>query len=353
MCGQVGIAGPGINSFDLDIVREMLIVATLRGTDSTGILQGKSTNWFDKQEVDYVIEKAASDASYFKWFHLHSKDGNKRILNSVQDNFIACHVRAATKGRVTDENAHPFEFDRLIGMHNGTLRDQKYHHETKTDSEMMIKDMDVRGIVPVLRELDPASAYAMILFDKEKGTLSFVRNDQRTLFFGVHATRHVIYWASEEWMIREICRRNTEKLLKDDIYYFEPHKLYTIHPKDIVSKQPMPFETEKFTPNKKKEVHTNVNGFGTRFQGQQQLLSGPKNFVSIPKVKDRNPGNKILFNSRTKIPTYYCCACQRKLSLVDVHYGTKLNASGTTVICEECDGDFAMIKRDQEEVIIN
>lgn len=354
MCGLAGIMGPGINSWDLDIIRDLLTVSTLRGTDSTGVLQGKSESWFGGSRVDYVIEKSASDALYFKWFHSRAQDGNRRILNSAMDNFIACHVRHGTKGAISDENAHPFEFENIIGMHNGTLRDHKYDDKEKTDSELLLKDIDQRGIANVLREVDPWGAYALVVFDKNTGEFSFVRNDQRPLYYAVHDSRAVLYWASEAWMLREMMARNTEKMYKE-VFYFKPHIIYSVHPQDIKAKKPMPFEQEEYKP---RTLQTNHQGKG-RFQQQQMLLAPPQVSV-LHHTPRKTPGVKITnherltINSKTKIPTVYCCGCQKKMNLVDVFYATKLNNTGTTVICNECDNDYSQVfKSGKDEVIIN
>ena len=315
----------------------------------------------------------ASQALYYKWFHRRSQEGNRRILNSVMDNFILCHVRAATKGSVTDENAHPFEFEKLIGMHNGTLRDKKYEDKHKTDSELMFKDMDERGIVPVIESLDPWSACASVVFNKETGEVSFFRNDQRTLFYAVHATRDVLYYASEAWMLKEMCARNTEKLFKDSIWMFKPDIVYTVHPQDVKSKTAMPFDQVPFKPRKVIQHHG-----GGRFRQQEQLLLsapsqeesqeaivrqamglGPERNFSNQNQKKvqpviRHDFSKPTINSKTKIPTVFCCACNKRMTLVDVFYATKLNQAGTTVVCVECDKTFQTdLKNEQAEVIVH
>lgn len=364
MCGHCGVLGPGINSWDLSVVKDLLTVSTLRGEDGTGVLQGKAENWFGVQRIDYVIEKMAAQALYYKWYHARAKEGNRRILSNISDNFVCCHVRAATKGYVTDDNAHPFEFEKLVGMHNGTLRDKKYEDKDKTDSELMFKDMDERGIIPVLEQLDPWSAYACVIFSKEDGTISFVRNDQRTLYYSVHETRAVMYWASEIWMLKEMAARNTEKLYKDkdgnDVFYFKPNILYTLHPQELKAKDAFPFTTKSFKPRS----FPNMRGKGgARFQQQEQLfLPNPRevsnqNQKKVQTVNLMPISGKPRFNSKTKIPVVHCCACQKEMKLIDVFYATKLNSSGTTVVCQDCDDgfktDFNTNINTNKEVIIN
>lgn len=345
--------GPGINSWDLDIVRDLLTVSTLRGTDSTGVLQGKSESWFNHSRVDYVVEKSASDALYFKWFHSKALEGNRRILNSTLDNFIACHVRYGTRGALIDANAHPFEFENIIGMHNGTLRDKKYEHNDKTDSELLFKDISENGIIPVLEKVDPWGAYALVILDKNSGEFSFVRNDQRPLYYAIHENRPVMYWASEAWMLREMMARNTEKMYKD-VYFFKPHVVYSVHPQDIKAKNLMPFEQKAYKP---KTIHTtHSSNKGARFQQQQMLLAPPQ--MTVLHNKPQTPGikldqSRVTINSKTKIPVVYCCGCQKKMNLVDIFYATKLNSMGTTVICNDCDNDYRETFKAKEEVIVH
>lgn len=393
MCGHCGVLGPGINNWDLEVVRDLLTVSTLRGIDSTGVLQGKSNVMYNKEvRTDYTIEKMANEANFFKWYHKRHPDGNKRILESTADNFICCHVRAATKGAITDDNAHPFEFENIIGMHNGTLRDKKYEHAEKTDSEMFFKDINENGLIPVLEKLDPDSAYAIVVFDKNTGMLHFARNDDRPLFFAVHATRSVMYYASEAWMLRQMMARNTEKMLEDQVYYFQPFRVYSILPQDVKSKSEGIFHIEHYKPRKKHTQVISRAGYGQGWnalrehqmhmspqQGPLQARTLEARIKKFEKREERrklreekkvisaNKGgklqsqqqlflgkpDKITFNTKTKLPDYWCCSCHKQMSLVDVHYGHNINSKA--FVCRECfDEDFPLhSNRKPEDIIVN
>ncbi|MCB0331405.1 MAG: class II glutamine amidotransferase, partial [Bdellovibrionales bacterium] len=44
------------------------------------------------------------------------------IAPKVRSDCIVAHIRAATRGEVTEQNCHPFQFNELIMMHNGTVK---------------------------------------------------------------------------------------------------------------------------------------------------------------------------------------------------------------------------------------
>lgn len=345
MCGLVGMMGPGVNTWDLKVLGDLALVCSLRGTDATGILQGKATSWFGKDELEYFVEKTASDSSFFKWYHARHPEGNKRVMDRITDNFFCIHTRDASKGALTDENAHPFEFENIVGMHNGTLRTHKYHDDVKTDSELLFKDINDNGLLPVLKELNPGDAYALVILNKKDHTISFVRNEERPLFYCFHETRRVMYWASEKWMLLAMMGRNGEKILNGEVYFFKPGLVHTLHPEDIETKKNFPFKTEEvpakvYSPQKGNKFHNrndiqakkNAERIMQAFRQQQQRNKTPgikKNNKVVPIRAD-----KPVFNSRTRVPSYFCCSCYKKLNLVEVHYATKVGSN--TYMCEEC-----------------
>jgi len=123
------------------------------------------------------------------------------------------HNRAATKGAITDANAHPFVVDdRITLCHNGTLWGD---WSKLTDAKV---DVDSNAIAHKIHECDDDvekalqqvnGAYALIWHDFKNNTLNFVRNNQRPLHY-VETTNGWI-WASEANMIEWILARHSFK----------------------------------------------------------------------------------------------------------------------------------------------
>ena len=224
MCGLVGMMGPGVQSDDLKMMKDLAYICGLRGKDGSGILQGFGSKW----RKEYKVSKTWQEISYLLWFNEWSSKGDRKFLSSVQDNYFAVHCRWATVGANSDENSHPFDTKNLVGMHNGTLEDMKYYDHRKTDSEMMFDDMSNRGIIPVLQDLDLKSAYAIVIFDKNSGELVFSRNNDRPLYFAHNLERGVTYWASEPDMLRLAAGRNKIKL--STFVYLKPNAVYRVDP---------------------------------------------------------------------------------------------------------------------------
>lgn len=230
MCGIAGVMGSGIQGPDLEVLRDLSKVLVVRGQDGAGILQGAS---YTGGNLFTTIEKTGQEMAYLMWYHAKSKNGDRTLFRNITDNFFCIHVRAATKGSINDANAHPFEFDNIIGMHNGTLKDNKYLYDpTITDTEMMFADMDRRGVEDVLRDLDKGSAYAIVVLDKKRNEFIFARNAMRPFFITYNQKRNVIYYASEIGMLKWILDRNGIDYGK--IFTTIPGRVYRFHIRDIV-----------------------------------------------------------------------------------------------------------------------
>lgn len=228
MCGLAGIVGNGINNVDLGALYTLSYISGLRGLHSTGICQG---NKYYRGDLRYMIEKGTFNVGEFFDYHASHPEGNRNVANDSTDNFFLMHMRQATRGTITPDNAHPFDLDNIVGMHNGTLQEAKYQSEEQTDSELLFADIDTNGIVPVLRDLALGSAYALVMMDKRTGQLNIIRNNKRTLFYCHHRQRNVMYYASEAMFLDFMIRRHS--LDVGPIKAFEPEVLYSISPDDV------------------------------------------------------------------------------------------------------------------------
>lgn len=351
MCGLCGVAGPGIMYRDIDVLDQLAYCSGIRGLDGAGIVQGKSET-FGKKKNNYIVSKSAQDISYFKWYHAKAKGGNHDLFKGVGNNFFAVHTRGASRGIISDDNAHPFSFSNLIGMHNGTLLDEKYHDAKKTDSELLFKDINQRGLVPVLEELHPKSAYALVIYDKKKGELVFTRNAERPLYLAFAKHRTVMYWASEEWYLRGVLERNDVDILNDEISLIDTHTVFTVHPGAIPRGTNEVFETREYkAPTFEDFYKKNPR---TRLQSQQDLLEpywnwprrgGSNNWDPSKMHGHESSEDKVAYERQRdfecaelkegeKIPYTNCANCDKKMGLTEQFFGKRLEDK--TFVCEEC-----------------
>lgn len=213
MCGLAGVAGV-VDFKSEKMFQNLLFLNQLRGTDSTGIavVKGNGDNVTFKKAV------AAMDFMEMKGFDSALKGVNRIVMG---------HCRAATKGSITSANAHPFEFENVIGMHNGTLNSQyqlKDHLDFKVDSENIYHHMNLEGVDDTWEKLNGAAALTWI--DKKSGELNFLRNDKREFHFVLTKDNKQLFWSSEKWML--IVAANRAGIELQDIMELPVDTLYKI-----------------------------------------------------------------------------------------------------------------------------
>lgn len=171
----------------------------LRGPHSTGIAAiGMQGNW--------TVAKKKGTA----WDLFDSKC-YEDAMRPVSYALIG-HNRYATKGKINNVNAHPFEFEDVVGCHNGTIRAQwrlpdSTHFEV--DSENIFYAIQNEGLETTLGLLD--GAYALSYWDKRSSELILLRNDERELSYCYSEDGSAVFWASEQWMLHVALSRNNIK----------------------------------------------------------------------------------------------------------------------------------------------
>lgn len=189
ICGLVGIAGE-ITSKDEKAFRTLLILDTLRGEHSTGVAAVR------KNDNEIYMAKQVGPA-----FELLDSKRYDKALSGFNHVLIG-HNRYATVGSVNKANAHPFEFEHVVGAHNGTLTERYNLHESRqftTDSEALYNHINEFGIEDAIKHC--RGAYALTWFDRRDKTMNFLRNKERTLYVTLSESGKSVYWASEKWML--------------------------------------------------------------------------------------------------------------------------------------------------------
>jgi len=354
--------GPGIQREDLAIIKQLGIVSQLRGLDGSGIYQTRTTKYNAYSPNYDLLFKTYSPFSSI----LDESSGHngkyKELLNSVMVDVVIGHVRASTQGVISDQNAHPFEFDNIVGAHNGTLKDAQYlSHPVKTDSELMFKDISKRGITPVVEALDRDSAFAIVMYDKIDKHVYFVRNELRTLCFAFIKDRAVMYWASELVMLEYILKRNHQ-----DYRIFSLHENYLIkiNPNDITlnnNKKEDPLDILKVHKKLVRPLPTSYQKAKDEMERRKKLEKEKEtksnwtpDQYSFELNKTKDKGGKVLQGNfpQTKIKSkpfsvkscYTRCACGKTtLNLLEtnqthrgIHPRYRYDKSEKKIYCDVC-----------------
>lgn len=190
------------------IFKQLLYVNALRGFDSTGVCR-----------IDYnhnpQIEKDVLAAGSFLF-----KNSNKLFFSGRA---LLGHNRAATKGSITIEYAHPHQVDNITLIHNGTLYNHTKLVHVPSDSLAITTKFatnDPKEIIPQLE-----GSFALIWYDSKNKSYHWIRNDQRPL--ALLETKDAYVLVSESDMGNWILTRNginvisSKEILPLDYYSFK------------------------------------------------------------------------------------------------------------------------------------
>src|SRR5690606_34142878 len=102
---------------------------------------------------------------------------------------IGIHTRYATQGSVSDANAHPFKYGKIIGSHNGMVHAP---HKYVVDSEYLFDTINKKGY----KGLEDCEGYWGLSWYNKKTKLFYLTVHHGSLAYGVH--NGVCYYSSDK-----------------------------------------------------------------------------------------------------------------------------------------------------------
>jgi len=202
MCGITSIFRNELNNPDLDLdklAQQMLWVGSIRGYDSTGMFYG-----------DGAAEAELYKKALTGWDFQSLPRASDVIRNNEKTKYLVTHNRAATRGVLSHDNAHPFQIGDITGVHNGTLT--MYHNLSPVgfnhtvDSAHLyaaINDKGSSAIIPETR-----GSFNLLWHDHTDNTIHQVRSDARTYTFAKLKDKEILVGASEKKMLKWLVDRN-------------------------------------------------------------------------------------------------------------------------------------------------
>lgn len=178
------------------------------------------------------------------------------------------HNRAATRGLISENNAHPFIFKHVLGAHNGTLyqiAENKLKNRLKdpeqfeTDSELVFANLEVypdpKETISLLE-----GAWALVWYDSRTECINFIRNKERPLYYIFDGDRKNLVWASVPETIFLAAATNSFKFEKNADY--KPKLMQQLPENTLVSFK-VPYPNQKF--NEEPDKRTHIEGFKPKF----------------------------------------------------------------------------------------
>jgi hypothetical protein len=207
MCGIVLVGSRAMTSKEIGVFEKLLYADTFRGPHSTGVFC-RRTHLI--KGIGYtripMWKEAIPGPEYLETYDWTALSTGFGSLNNYP-NFLVGHNRWATQGAVNDVNAHPFKYDHITLVHNGTLMDQSLLPDSENfevDSENICHSISKIGGDATIQKLD--GAFVLIWHDSKDDTVHIIRNEERP-FHLAEVVGGDWFGASEEDMLLWILAR--------------------------------------------------------------------------------------------------------------------------------------------------
>lgn len=218
MCGLVALFSTKNNGFSSDegrMLEESMIFNQLRGDDSTGaVCITNKDNWA-------YVKSLGGYKSFTR--HTGFTDFRKMFMNDGR--LVFAHGRAATRGQVTIDNAHPFHIKHgdgeIVFIHNGTLdydQSLKGMWDYRVDSEYLGAMIAKHGAEKALSEVN--GAIACMWWDVNDNTFNFFHNKDRPLCF-MRTKTGEFFLNSELWVLKYLNWKNNLGVPDKEIYMID------------------------------------------------------------------------------------------------------------------------------------
>lgn len=371
MCGLVGVAG-NLEFKDEALIKRLLVLDYFRGTDSTGVAAVHNNG-------DVKVVKMASHP-----FNLFDSKKYGEYVSGYKSKVFIGHNRAATIGKTTDVNAHPFQFGDIVGAHNGTLDRPSWTRleatigqETNVDSAAIFASIDSVGIEDTIKLMETGrqsshGAWALVWYDEGENTLNFLRNKHRPLWYAYTKDFKRVIWASEWPMIRAAIDLSSVpyelyvdeegysffEVAEDKLYSFDMDALcagYSTRPrpagKTLKGREPAPVVAVGNPPFSAAKWNDTPAGGTSHSTTHSTTFHGETNVIScdIPAVVDLVGSTSSPLSSAISkqmfedLSAHGCGWCGEKVEYDQV--GVTVLTAYDTVMCPECskNGDHTRI----------
>jgi predicted glutamine amidotransferase len=199
MCGIVGVMGDF--SDKKSVFNFLLQIDVVRGWDSTGMLSVNAKDMEVGWYKDTLLpQELISEPEYLELIGSRASMG-KKLIDPL---LLMGHNRAATKGTVIADNAHPFAQEHIFLTHNGTIHNlyplqNQIEGRFDTDSETLTRVIAEKGVDKAWPAMTGAASIAY--YDSSEETLNLISNGERPLFFAQGKDDKFMVYASELWML--------------------------------------------------------------------------------------------------------------------------------------------------------
>lgn len=261
MCGIVGLISTKVlDTTHQNQFKKLLVMDQIRGKDSVGIIS--------QQYAGIAYEKSVIDPVSF----LEHRRVTPLLTGAKA---LVGHNRAATRGGVSVNNAHPFQHGAITLVHNGTLRSNAVttpHFTVDSESiayALSLKEPDEAQ--SVLESLE--GAFALIWHDARDNSWNVAKNDERPLHYMSTIDKSLYWFSSEAGILYASCAEDMVNLdAKKHISKFPDNQLWKIKP-DVAAPLTLALEVATFTPKKWSTFlltapkHTSHTGSGNKSKG--------------------------------------------------------------------------------------